>query len=395
MDYQQTLDFLYSQLPVYQKIGIAALNNKLDKTLDFCSYLGNPQNSFKTIHVAGTNGKGSVSHMLAAVLQTTGLKTGLYTSPHLKSFTERIKINGIELTEEFVVDFVAQHQSKILELEPSFFEITVVMSFEYFRRSKIDIAVIEVGLGGRFDSTNIITPILSIITNISLDHTDILGDTIEAIAFEKAGIIKPKVPVVIGEYNAKTIEVFNKKSLECKSNLTIANKIVETIDYELLNRKTVEKSLQVLSYDPIRFQDVLNNYKSISGFKGRWQKLNDIPKVYCDTGHNVAGVEKLVTKIKNEKYGQLWFVWGMVKDKDHDKVLCLLPPDAKFVFCSASIDRSLSGEELSIKAKKFGIEGIVINDVNEALEYVKGHCQSEDLIVVGGSTFVVAELKEL
>ena len=398
MTYQETLDFLYTQLPVYQKIGVEALNKKLDKTLAFCSYLGDPQNQFKSIHVAGTNGKGSVSHMLSAVLDRGGFKVGLYTSPHLKSFTERIKINGIELEEKFVVSFVQHHKLKIIELTPSFFEITVVMAFEYFAQQNVDYAVIEVGLGGRFDSTNIIIPVLSIITNISLDHTAILGESIAAISREKAGIIKASIPVIIGEYHEDSYAVFKDVSSRFHSQLVNAfDGLVGDEDYEEKNLNTVRCSLKYLDLgiDEKIVGDPLVNYKIYSGFKGRWQTLSLDPKVICDTGHNVAGVTEVVKKLAKESYKQLFIIWGMVIDKNHSEVLKLLPKSARYVFCEADIDRSIDSYRLCELALVEGLHGNVIKDVNEALSSVKKEAADADLILIGGSTFVIAELIDL
>lgn len=397
MNYQETLDFLYTQLPVYQKEGAAALNKKLDKTLDLCSYLGNPQSKFKSIHVAGTNGKGSVSHMISAVLQKGGFKTGLYTSPHLKSFTERIKINGIELPPEYVVEFVRLHQVKIKDVKPSFFEITVVMAFDYFAREKVDYAVIEVGLGGRFDSTNVILPELSVITNISLDHTAILGYTIKEIAFEKAGIIKKGIPVVVGEFHEESFEVFDKLCNGLESPLVRAfDKLDGTEDYEDKNLNTAAVALNILlDLNTEECKHSLIDYKRISDFKGRWQTLNEAPKVVCDTGHNVAGVKEVLKKLNKESFSRLTIIWGMVNDKDHDEILSLLPKSASYVFVSASINRMLDHEVLRTKALRFGLKGECIRDVNDALEYVKKEASKEDFILIGGSTFVVAELNSL
>lgn len=404
MNYQETIDFLYAQLPVYQKEGKSALNYKLDKIRSFCRKLYKPQNEFKSIHVAGTNGKGSTSHMLASILQEQGYKVGLYTSPHLKNFTERIKINGEEVSQEFVIDFVQENLQIIQDLEISFFEMTVAMAFDYFAKEKVDYAVIEVGLGGQFDSTNIITPILSVITNISLDHQDILGDTLAKIAFEKAGIIKQNIPVVIGEYHKKTFSVFQEKALKENALLLPAFEI-ELSDnnflptYQLLNQRTVQQATTYLKDQQILEQEAIDkgikNYIKNTNLKGRWQQLGEKPFIFCDTGHNEAGIQLIVQQLAKYTFDNLYIVIGVVNDKDISKVLTLLPKKAYYYYCQAKIPRALSAIELEVKAKNIGLKGEVILDVNEAINKAKQQAKATDFIYIGGSNFVIGEINEL
>ncbi len=403
--YQETIDFLYTQLPVYQKEGKAALNYKLNKIRDFCQQLDNPQNQFKSIHIAGTNGKGSSSHMLASVLQEAGYKVGLYTSPHLKNFTERIKVSGKEVENDFVIEFVDKCTPIIEHLKPSFFEMTVAMAFDYFAQQKVDYAIIEVGLGGRFDSTNIINPLLSIITNISLDHQNILGDTLAKIASEKAGIIKSNVPVVIGEYHDETFPVFQKKVEEVNTELYKAfeNVLEDNINlpnYQLLNRRTVQMACGVLAKQGLKLsneniKEGLTNYVKNTNLKGRWQQLQKEPLVICDTGHNEAGIQLLVEQINKESYDQLFIILGMVNDKDTQKILSLLPKEAYYYFCQASLPRALNADILKQNAQQVGLRGEVILDVNNAIAIAKKNAKKNDFIYIGGSTFVVAEIKDL
>lgn len=419
--YQQTLDYLYENLPIFQRIGAAAYKADLTNTVRLCDALGNPQEKFKTVHIAGTNGKGSSSHMLAAVLQSAGYKTGLYTSPHLKNFTERIRVNGKEVDESFVVDFVNRIHPAIESIKPSFFEITVAMAFDYFAREKVDVAVIEVGLGGRLDSTNVIHPIVSLITNISWDHMDLLGDTLPKIAFEKAGIIKQETPVVISESQPEVIDVFKKKSLQLKSRITFADEMYEVKNegagrflvneleeyqldlrgnYQQKNLAGVLATIDVLRETGFAIADEavhggLSQTISLTGLKGRWQKLGDRPVVICDTGHNEAGVKQVLQQIEEQKFDQLHMVWGMVKDKDISKILQLLPKKAHYYFCQAKIPRAMDASELATKASTYDLHGKVIADVNEAIEEAKKSATENDLIFVGGSTFVVAEIFNL
>ncbi len=409
---------------MYQRVGAAAYKADLSNTILLCEALGNPQNKFKSVHVAGTNGKGSSSHMLAAILQTAGYKTGLYTSPHLKEFTERIRINGKEIDKNFVVDFVERIKSSIENIKPSFFEITVAMAFDYFTKQKVDVAVIEVGLGGRLDSTNMITPLVSLITNISWDHQDLLGDTLQKIAFEKAGIIKQTIPVVVSERNQEVDEIFRTKSNEEQSQLYFASDLrkIDSISegvYQVQHQsKTIELTLDLMgvyqrknlggvlqvvellngdgfniSHEAIRI--ALENVTTITGLKGRWQKLSGNPLVICDTGHNEAGIREVVAQIQAQKFEKLFIVLGCVKDKDLSSVLSLLPVDAFYFFCQAKIPRALDAIELSNRAAVFGLKGEVISDVNEAIGTVRKKATPNDFIFVGGSTFVVAEIENL
>lgn len=424
MSYQQTLDYLYKNLPMFQRVGAAALKNDLTNTWALCEFLGNPQTKFKSIHIAGTNGKGSSSHMLASVLQSAGYKTGLYTSPHLKEFTERIRINGEEIDKDFVIDFVERVKPAIEQLSPSFFEITVAMAFDYFAQSKIDIAVIEVGLGGRLDSTNVITPMLSLITNISWDHKDLLGDTLQKIASEKAGIIKSMVPVVISERQPETDHVFESKATELSSKIVFASDIfaVERISNEQLQvngkgemihltldlrgmyqAKNIKGVLACM--DELRSQgfiltveQVLHGLKNVvtqTGLKGRWQKIGEHPLMICDTGHNEAGIREVVTQISQTPHRKLHIVLGLVKDKDISAVLNLLPKEARYYFCQATIPRAMEAEELAQKAGLVNLKGVIIKDVNEAIRTARKNSERDDLIFIGGSTFVVGEIENL
>lgn len=422
--YQATLDYLYSRLPMFQRIGAAAYKEDLTNTLALCQALGNPERTFKSVHVAGTNGKGSSSHMLAAILQSAGYKTGLYTSPHLKNFTERIKINGQEVPQSFVIDFVKRIKPAIERIEPSFFETTVAMAFDYFREEKVDVAVIEVGLGGRLDSTNVITPEVSLITNISWDHADLLGNTLQKIAGEKAGIIKPHIPAVVSERQEEVADVFIAKARKENSPLTFASEIFE-VDalgdgnfsvrshsgsnrYQLeLKGAYQQKNLAgvLATVDELRKKGFAISNESISNglkrtvqltqLKGRWQKLNDRPLTVCDTGHNEAGIAEVMHQIQQQKFETLHIVWGMVKDKSPDRVLALLPKTAKYYFCQASIPRALPVADLQAKAKTFELNGVAIEEVNEAIEEARKKASPNDMIFIGGSTFVVADIDNL
>lgn len=426
-NYQQTLDYLYSALPMFQRVGVVAFKKDLGNTIALCNFLDNPQNKFKSIHVGGTNGKGSSSHMLASVLQEAGYKTGLYTSPHLKDFTERIRINGVPADHDFVIDFVERIKPQIELLKPSFFEITVAMAFDYFTKQKIDIAVIEVGLGGRLDSTNVITPILSLITNIGSDHKDLLGDSPQQIAFEKAGIIKAKVPVVISEKQEEVLNVFLEKAKKENSLIYFASDdwqcvrsqasatfnlikngstLHEGLDlalsgnYQLKNITGVLKSIELLNDSGFNISEQqlikgLQNVIANTGIKGRWQVLANQPLTICDTGHNLEGIQEVLTQIKQQSYQHLHMIWGSVKDKDISVILSILPKEASYYFCQAKIPRAMSAEELNQKAQEFGLEGIVVPDVNDALATARANAQTNDMIFIGGSTFVVAELNEL
>lgn len=425
--YLQILEYLYTVLPMFQRVGPAALKNDLGNTLAMCKALGNPQHQFKSIHVGGTNGKGSSSHMLAAILQCQGYKTGLYTSPHLKEFTERIKINGIEIPHDFVVEFVNRIKPQIEKVKPSFFEITVVMAFDYFASQKIDFAVVEVGLGGRLDSTNVINPVLSLITNIGYDHKDLLGETLPAIAQEKAGIIKPNGCTVISERQPEIEEVFIKKANDVTANLIFAQDRFEvdkgsqpgtfkvkksgkeflpvlaselTGDYQKKNIGGVLTTIDELNRlgHVVSQTSALEGIKStvtLTGLKGRWQKLGEHPLIYCDTAHNAEGVTEVLNIIKTMSFVRLHFVFGMVKDKDITAILTLLPKNATYYFCAAKIPRALDAAKLAERAAPFGLHGEVVGDVSEAIKAAKAAAKENDLIFIGGSTFVVAEIEEL
>jgi dihydrofolate synthase/folylpolyglutamate synthase len=420
-DYLSILRYLYETLPMFQRIGAAAYNRDLTNTLALCEALGNPQEKFKSIHVAGTNGKGSSSHMIAAILQSAGYKTGLYTSPHLKEFTERIRINGNEVEQTFVVDFVNRIKPSIEKIKPSFFEMTVAMAFDYFALQNVDVAVIEVGLGGRLDSTNVIIPLVSLITNISYDHKDLLGDTLQQIASEKAGIIKRNVPVVVSEYQTEVADVFNKKAAEQNAQLQFASEIFsfdgingwkgQSLKLKNVNPQlkgnyqnknipgvilTVEKLNQMgfsISVDNLR--QGIEQVSTLTGLKGRWQKLGDRPLVIADTGHNEAGIQSIVNQISSIKFVHLHMVIGMVKDKDITSVLRLLPKGASYYFCQANIPRAMNANDLADQAKQFDLKGVVIPDVNEAVKLAKQQASENDFIFIGGSTFVVAEIEGL
>lgn len=402
MNYQQTLDWLFSQLPMYQRVGKSAYKADLTNTHKLMDLLDHPENKFKSIHIAGTNGKGSVSHMLASVFQEAGYKTGLYTSPHLKDFRERIKINGKMVPETEVIDFVENHKSNFEDMGLSFFEMTVGMAFQHFAREKVDIAIVEVGLGGRLDSTNVINPELSIITNISLDHMTFLGDTIEAIAREKAGIIKEDTPILIGELQDETIEVFKEIAHERKARLALADQDDNTSNYGLVgkyqikNRRTVSAAVKLLSPKYPRLKENLQvglvKVVENTGIRGRWERIQDSPRVICDTGHNEAGVKEVVQQLNSEDYDQLHIVWGMVDDKAIESILKLLPQQATYYFCKPNIPRGMDAYVLADMFKTiWKIEGQIHSKVSGAIAAAIKNAGKEDLIFVGGSTFVVAE----
>lgn len=394
---------MFNRLPMYQNKGREALNHKLDNIRLLSERLGNPHQQFKSIHVAGTNGKGSSSHMLASVLQQAGYRVGLYTSPHLRDFRERIKINGVEISEQYVVDFVARHQSFFESTFLSFFEMTVGLAFEYFASENVDIAVIEVGLGGRFDSTNIITPQVSLITNISKDHTDILGHTLAEIAFEKAGIIKQGIPVVISENDQQTAVVFVNQAQEKQAPITFASTLscnyitdLQGI-YQAKNIKGVVAVLEILKNKgwkitsgniTLGLQNVVKN----TGLKGRWQTLSETPKIICDTAHNLAGLSLVMQQLQNQQFEKLHIVLGFVKDKDVQQVLEVFPKSATYYFCSPAIPRGLEVETLKALAETKGLQGQAYPSVQKALEKAKENAHPSDFIFVGGSTFVVAEV---
>ncbi|ESU27395.1 folC protein [Flavobacterium limnosediminis JC2902] len=403
MTYQETLDWMFAQLPMYQQQGASAYKKDLTNTILLSEHLGAPEKNVQCIHVAGTNGKGSVSSMIASVLQEAGYKVGLYTSPHLKDFRERIKINGKEISESFVVDFIARNKPFFEANELSFFEMTVGLAFEYFAEEKVDVAVIEVGMGGRLDSTNIITPLVSVVTNIGFDHTQFLGTTLDAIAFEKAGIIKPNVPVVIGEYTDETKPVFLAKAMECGSEIYFASDLVQEEypcgllgDYQLHNKKTVVQTIEVLkvhfNVTEENLERGLLNVVSNTGLLGRWQQIHSHPKVICDTAHNSHGLTIVLNQIAKERFDKLYFVLGVVNDKDLDSILPLFPKNANYFFCKPNILRGLDEKILLEKAAGFGLSGKACNSVSEAYSEALAVSGENDFIYIGGSTFVVAEI---
>jgi dihydrofolate synthase/folylpolyglutamate synthase len=433
MTYVETLDYLFNALPMFQRVGASAYKADLTNTLSLCAHLGNPQETFKTIHVAGTNGKGSTSHALASVFQAAGYKTGLYTSPHLKSFTERIRIDGKEIKEEDVVEFVANNRAFLDQLQPSFFEMTVGMAFWYFAKEAVDIAVIEVGMGGRLDSTNVIHPELCVITTIGYDHTQFLGNTLPMIAGEKAGIIKQGVPVVISQTQEETQAVFSQQAAAKQVAIVFADQRWEVTklpgsedpsiqqlanfkvrssdgefdlkfglngDYQRFNLPGILEAVKQLRNQGWNLSDKalqvgLESISKQTGLKGRWQLLQVKPIILADTGHNEAGIGEAVNQLKKYSYSKLWMVIGMVNDKDISKVLDLLPKEANYIFCQASIPRALDAHELARKGNEKGLIGQVIPTVSEALEFARKNASPDDLIFVGGSTFVVAEIENL
>ncbi|MGO4906064.1 bifunctional folylpolyglutamate synthase/dihydrofolate synthase [Flavobacterium sp. W20_MBD1_R3] len=405
MNYQETTNWMFNQLPMYQLQGASAYKKDLTNAYLLVKHLGNPQDKLKCIHVAGTNGKGSTSHMLASILQEAGYKVGLYTSPHLKDFRERIKINGKDIPEEFVTDFINEHKNFFESNDMSFFEMTVGLAFDYFAKEKVDIAIIEVGMGGRLDATNIITPLVSVITNIGLDHTQFLGNTLDAIAFEKAGIVKPNIPVIIGEYTHDTQPVFLDKAKECNSEIYFAADLIsETYpsdligDYQIHNKKTVLQTITVLKSQN-DFKITRKNIKSgllnvvkNTGLQGRWQQLREFPKVICDTAHNKNGLEIVLKQIQKEGFNTLHIVLGVVNDKDLDEILPLFPKKAIYYFCKPNIPRGLDAEILRQKAATFDLKGEVYNSVSEAYQKSIENAAKTDFVYIGGSTFVVAEI---
>jgi len=404
MNYQETLNYLFSQLPMYQRVGKAAYKVDLTNTYALCKLLNNPEHKFKSVHVAGTNGKGSTSHMLASILQEAGYKVGLYTSPHLKDFRERVKINGEMIAEKEVISFVEKYKSDFDNINLSFFEWTVGLAFDYFANQQVDIVIVETGLGGRLDSTNVVIPEVSVITNIGIDHTQFLGDSLGKIAIEKAGIIKSTVPVVIGETQKETKDVFLDKATELKSSIQFADEIIKSTFltdlkgvYQQKNVKTclavtnclIDKGWSISKNDiEIGLQNVVKN----TGLSGRWQVLSEKPLTICDTGHNVEGVKDLVNQIKSMDFNNLHFVFGAVNDKSIDKVLDLLPNSALYYFCEAKIPRAMPVQQLMIEAQQKGLKGKGYESVESAFSAAKLNALVDDLIFIGGSTFVVAEV---
>lgn len=423
MNYQEAINFMFSSLPMYQRVGKAAYKANLDNTLALDEYFGHPHKSFKTIHVAGTNGKGSVSHSLAAILQSAGYKTGLYTSPHLVDYRERIRINGEMISKDYVCDFINDNQEIIGKLKPSFFEMSVALAFKYFADMKVDVAVIEVGMGGRLDSTNIITPELSVITNISFDHTQFLGNTLPLIAGEKAGIIKPGIPVVIGQTHAETKDVFLAKAKEQNSPITFADKEIKVektkvadnhkyAEYQINNTETIKfdlfgeyqtKNLATIleaakqlknrgfAIDDQNISDALQNVKGLTGLHGRWEILSESPLTICDTGHNIDGLSYVTAQLKAIKCPQLHIVLGFVNDKDVEHVMPLFPKDAQYYFTQADIPRAMPAEQVKAYGEKFGLTGEIYENVPSAYESAKKNASADDTIFIGGSTFIVGD----
>ncbi|XLS28539.1 bifunctional folylpolyglutamate synthase/dihydrofolate synthase [Flavobacteriaceae bacterium M23B6Z8] len=400
--YEEVISWMFTRLPMYQRQGKAAFKSKLDNSRAFSAHLGHPERSFKSIHIAGTNGKGSTSHMIASVLQEAGYKTGLYTSPHLKDFRERIKINGKLIPQASVKDFIRTHRNFLEEHELSFFEMTVAMAFDHFSKQKVDIAVIETGLGGRLDSTNIITPVLSVITNIGFDHMDMLGDTLEKIAGEKAGIIKDGVPVVIGEYHPETFPVFEQKAREKKANLLLVRDFDQNPfqtdlkgAYQSKNLQTAYVALTHLSGFDIEernLQEGLGNVVRNTGLQGRWQQLKTNPTVICDVAHNKEGLALALEQLNTYSFRSLRIVLGVVKDKDLTTILPLFPKKAIYYFCKPNVPRGLEVAILQEKAAVFELKGLIFNSVSAAYKQALKDADVADLIYIGGSTFTVAEI---
>lgn len=423
MNYEETLEYLYNSAPLFQHIGKDAYKEGLENTYLLDKYFDHPHRKFRTIHIAGTNGKGSCSHTLAAILQAAGYKTGLYTSPHLIDFRERIRINGMPVSKEFVIDFVAKHRDFFEPLHPSFFELTTAMAFHYFAQEKVEVAIIEVGLGGRLDCTNIIHPDLCVITNISFDHVQFLGNTLGKIAQEKAGIIKEGIPVVIGETTAETKPVFAARAQEIHAPIFFAEeehllrdsqinekgkRIYQTEDYvnlegelgglcQLKNTNTLLSAIRQLRQAGYQFTeaDVRKGFSHVcelTGLMGRWQKLEDSPTLICDTGHNVGGISYIATQLSIQKYERLHIVIGMVNDKDISGVLALLPKNAIYYFTKASVKRALPEKELQELARQAGLSGNIYPDVQSAVTAARKEASPQDFIFVGGSSFIVADL---
>jgi dihydrofolate synthase/folylpolyglutamate synthase len=428
MTYNQTIEFLFNQLPAYHRIGKAAYKNTLENTLELDEYFGHPHRKFKTIHIGGTNGKGSVSHMVASVLHEAGWRTGLYTSPHLKDFRERIRVDGRMIPKKEVIAFVKNHKRIIDTVKPSFFEMTVAMAFDHFARQQVDVAVIEVGLGGRLDSTNIINPVVSVITNIGHDHMDLLGNSIAKVAGEKAGIIKKKVPVIIGETQPETTDVFFSKAVATSSPISFADKNFDCTlfdcDHETGQRKfTVNNLTDRLffkgstplggDYQSMNLQTVWEVFKVLepefstgeacikrgirkvvinTGLKGRWQIIGKHPLTICDTGHNKEGLDYVLRQIKRMSFTELHMIIGFVSDKDLSQILPMLPVDAHYYFTRARVQRALDEKELRSKAAEYDLRGDCYSTVNEALNEARANASDSDLVFVGGSTFIVAEV---
>jgi dihydrofolate synthase/folylpolyglutamate synthase len=405
MNYQETTEWMFKQLPMYQLQGASAYKKDLTNTQLLINHLGNPHRELRCIHIAGTNGKGSTSHMLASILHEAGYKVGLYTSPHLKDFRERIKINGLEITEQFVQFFINQNKSFFESNDISFFEMSVGMAFQYFVQEKVDIAIIEVGMGGRLDATNIITPLVSVITNIGLDHTQFLGNTLEAIAAEKAGIIKPNIPAVIGEYTLETKGVFIEKAQKNNAEIYFASDLIfENYqsdllgDYQEHNKKTVLQTIAILTttknfkIDTENVKTGLLKVVENTGLQGRWQQLRKAPKTICDTAHNKNGLEIVFKQLSKENFDHLHIVFGVVNDKNLDDILPLLPKAAMYYFSKPNNPRGLDAEILEEQAAKYNLKGSVFNSITAAYQRALESASETDFIFIGGSTFVVAEI---
>jgi dihydrofolate synthase / folylpolyglutamate synthase len=429
MDYQQTLDYMLAQLPMFHRVGAAAYRADLGNTLELCEITDYPHRHFQSVHIAGTNGKGSVSHILSSILQSSGKKVGLYTSPHLRDFRERIRINGEMISTNYVVEFVNQYRNDFDRIQPSFFEMSVALAFSYFAKEKVDIAIIETGMGGRLDSTNVISPLVSVITNIGLDHTQFLGNTLKEIAGEKAGIIKPQTPVVIGQTNSETLPVFRAKAAEMISPIYFADEEFEVRNIKYAVTDTPKLSFDVFykgklyleniesplagSYQPLNILTVIQTAQILealgwetgkenirmgienvilnTGFAGRWQMLQRTPLTICDIGHNVDGIKEVIKQLHVTPHKKLHIVFGVVSDKDINGMLELLPKEAIYYFCNANLPRAMNAKLLADKARKTGLNGDVWLSVNEAKEAALRAADNDDLVFIGGSAFVVAE----
>ena len=416
MNYSESISFLYAQLPVFHREGAKAYKPGLGNIEALCKLMGNPEHSFKSLHIAGTNGKGSSSHFMASILQEHAYKVGLYTSPHLHSFTERIKINGIQVAEEWVADFVTNHQNLIEKVRPSFFEWTVIMAFTYFKEQQVDYAIIETGLGGRLDSTNIISPLACLITNISFDHQDLLGDTLEKIASEKAGIIKSLIPVTISEKQPETSDVFLAKASNVNAPLQFASDVINAVDftftsptwgemkvnspykghYQQKNIRGVlawcEQIQSIIPLEAVKIKSGIERTRLNTGLQGRWEILGESPKIIADTGHNKRGITEIMQQIKQEGFDHLTIILGMVADKDIDSVLTLFPTEASYYFCQANNPRAITALELQKLAAAKCLQGKVIPSVNEAIALAKLNSKPSDGILICGSTYLVGEI---
>lgn len=428
MNYTETLEFLFSSLTSFQEKGVQAYKPGLERITEFCKHIGNPQRNFFTIHIAGTNGKGSVSHIIASVLEQAGYCTGLFTSPHLKDFRERIKVNGEAIPKQKVVNFINKHHDKMVELDLSFFEVTTALAFEHFTHSDVEVAIIETGLGGRLDATNIIIPMVSIITNIGLEHTDLLGDTLQQIAREKGGIIKKSIPVIIGESNIEYNDVFEEIATKKKSKILYAENMYKCLEHRqicdgqsLTMQRVADKTVFDIEIDlageyqcknattAIAAINFLQNETPLSisrravhtgmrnaakdtNLHGRWEKISESPLIICDTCHNFNGIISIAEQLKATEYKELYCIFGFMNDKDVDKILTLLPRDAHYIFTQTSSERCMSAEDIAEKAKKIGLDYEIQPNIKMALERAKERATEEDMIFIGGSTYLVAEV---